>query len=85
MNSYFTNILSRSEGVNSILLPVRLPFVGWVEPRNPTTPALKERSMNTIGHLFTVPILKILNIQSIFVGEASLKENRIIYRSNRYW
>jgi hypothetical protein len=37
--------------------------VGLVEPRNPKKPALKERSMDMIGHLYIVPMLRILNIQ----------------------
>jgi hypothetical protein len=40
--------------------------VGWVERRNPTIPALTERSIKSIGNLYTIPIIKILNIQSIF-------------------
>jgi hypothetical protein len=47
-------------------LEVELPPVGWVEPRNPTTPALTERSIKIIGHLFTIPILLILNIKAMF-------------------
>jgi hypothetical protein len=45
---------------------VGLPPVGWVEPRNPTTSALMERSIKIIGHLFIIPTLKIFDIQSIF-------------------
>ena len=37
---------------------------GGVEPRNPTTPVLTERSIEIIGHLFTIPILTTSNIQS---------------------
>jgi hypothetical protein len=47
--------------------------VGWVEPRNPTIPALTERSINTVGHFYTIPIIKISNIQSIF--------DRLAYRT----
>jgi hypothetical protein len=45
-----------------LILQVGLSPVGWVEPRNPTTPALTERSIKIIGHLYTVPIIKILNL-----------------------
>jgi hypothetical protein len=55
--------------LKSFLLNLRevgLPSVGWVEPRNPTAPALTERSIKIIGYLFTVPIFPISNIQAIF-------------------
>ena len=69
-SNYGFNMISNwGFNLDSIDIDDALETVGWVEPRNPTIPALTKRSIEIIGYLYTAPMITILNFQS----------------SNRHW